>query len=106
MLPALLNLRGAGCRRVFLDGSFVTAKRNPRDYDVAWDPVGVDPSRLDPTFLVFTDERAAQKQKWGGEFFASTTRATVTGISYRDYFQNKHAPPEKGIIVLDLASIP
>lgn len=106
MLPALLALRSAGCNEVFLDGSFVTAKRNPGDYDAAWDPVGVDPSLLDPTFLDFAAGRRAQKEKWGGEFFPLTARATPDGITYREYFRNIHAPPEKGIVIIDLRSIP
>lgn len=31
LLRALQNLRDAGCRRVFLDGSFVTTKEAPAD---------------------------------------------------------------------------
>ena len=34
---ALRLLRGAGCVRVFVGGSFVTAKGESNDVDVAWD---------------------------------------------------------------------
>lgn len=30
---ALKTLRAAGCRRVYIDGSFVTAKSKPGDFD-------------------------------------------------------------------------
>jgi len=106
MLLAFLALRRAGCSRVYLDGSFVTAKRNPQDYDVAWDPVGVDPTTLDPSFLNFDDRRRLQKEKWGGEFFPSTWPAVPSGVSYREYFQGLYHPPIKGIVVLALGTIP
>ena len=34
---ALRALRRAWCRRVYIDGSFVTVKREPGDYDACWD---------------------------------------------------------------------
>ena len=65
---ALEPLREAGCRRVFVNGSFVTDKDKPGDIDVAWDPKGVDLDRLlelEPVFGDFADRRAAQKAKFG-----------------------------------------
>ena len=44
---ALDLLKRAGCRRVYLDGSFVTHKDSPNDVDVCWDVDGVDPLLLD-----------------------------------------------------------
>jgi len=35
-------LAAAGCRRLWLNGSFVTAKDEPADFDACWDPEGVD----------------------------------------------------------------
>ena len=61
---ALEPLREAGCRQVFVNGSFVTDKDEPGDIDVAWDPNGVDVDRLlelEPVFGDFDDRRAAQK---------------------------------------------
>ena len=49
------NLAAAGCRALLLDGSFVTAKPVPGDYDGAWETEGVDPGRLDPVLLDFRD---------------------------------------------------
>ena len=51
-LKAALNaLRAAGCRKVFIDGSFVTTKESPGDCDGCWDIEGVDPDALDPVLL-------------------------------------------------------
>lgn len=69
---ALDQFSAAGCVSFFLDGSFVTAKDHPGDYDACWDVVGVDPAMLDPVFYDFTDfkrAREAQKRKYFGEFF-------------------------------------
>ena len=48
---ALQALKAAGCVAVYVDGSFVTAKQVPNDYDACWDVSGVDGSQLDPVFL-------------------------------------------------------
>src|SRR5215210_5775645 len=60
---ALLSLRQAGCRRAYVDGSFVTAKPEPDDFDGCWEAAGVDPGQLDPVLLDFTNVRQAQKAK-------------------------------------------
>src|SRR5262245_17707809 len=57
-------LRSAGCMRMYLDGSFVTAKERPSDYDGCWEPANVNPTQLDPVLLDFSDGRAAQKLKY------------------------------------------
>ena len=66
---AIISLSKAGCKTVFLDGSFITAKPIPDDYDVCWDSRGVDPHKLNPVFLDFSDKRSAQKRLYYGEFF-------------------------------------
>src|SRR3546814_15429164 len=42
------TLRRAGCRVMFLDGSFVTDKELPEDFDGCWDAHGVNATALDP----------------------------------------------------------
>jgi hypothetical protein len=66
LLRALRSLRRAGCRLAYVNGSFVTAKQTPGDFDGCWDAQGVDPDALDPVLLDFTNRRAAQKAKFGG----------------------------------------
>lgn len=41
LLNAPTNLREAGCRFVYIDGSFATSKKYPADFDVCWDIEGV-----------------------------------------------------------------
>ena len=65
------SLRRAGCSAVYLDGSYVTDKPSPGDFDACWDPTGVDPTELDPVLLDFEAGRLQQKRKFGGELFPS-----------------------------------
>jgi len=103
---ALMNLREAGCRRVYIDGSFVTSKESPGDYDACWEATGVDPERLDSVLLTFADARAAQKARFGGEFFPAEAAADPHGTRFLDYFQqDKFTGEPKGIIVLDLETL-
>jgi len=103
---ALDALRAAGCERVFVDGSFVTAKEHPGDFDACWDARGVDPSSLDPVLLDFTQGRAGQKAKYGGELFIANTAATPAGTVFLDFFQiDKATGDSKGIIEIDLGGL-
>jgi hypothetical protein len=72
LLAALQSLASAGCRSVLIDGSFVSRIDLPGDYDGAWDARGVDPNRLDPVLLDFSNGRAAMKSKYLGELFPAT----------------------------------
>jgi hypothetical protein len=60
---ALANLKEAGCRRVWVNGSYVTSKAEPNDVDGRWDFAGVDPAKLDPVFLDRAPPRARMKAK-------------------------------------------
>jgi hypothetical protein len=83
---ALRLLRDAGCARVFVGGSFVTAKSEPNDVDVAWDVEGVDADAVDSIFFDFENERAAQKRRFGAEFFPAQLVEGFTGRSFVQFF--------------------
>jgi hypothetical protein len=105
LLAALQNLAGAGCRSVLLDGSFVSQKELPQDYDGAWDTVGVDPNLLDPVLLDFSNGRAAMKSKYLGELFPATAMA-APGVLYSDFFTKDRNGVPKGVVHIDLGSLP
>lgn len=91
-------LRKAGCVTVYLDGSYVTDKPFPGDYDACWDPTNVDSQKLDPVFLDFSKGRKNQKLKFGGEFFPSSARADRVH-TYIEYFRiDKETGLDKGIV--------
>ncbi len=100
---ALENLKEAGCRTVYINGSFVTSKDTPGDYDACWDEADVDPETLHPALLTFDPERATQKAKFLGELFPATSVADVEGLSFLEFFQtDKETGQPKGIIAIDL----
>ena len=100
---AIIALKAAGCARVYIDGSFVTEKRVPADYDACWDPEGVVVSKLDPVLQDFTNGRARQKAKYRGELFPSSAGESGSGSTFLDFFQvDKFTGNAKGVVSLDL----
>lgn len=98
----VMALRKAGCRKVFLNGSFVTGKANPGDFDVCWDSVGVETAKLNPVFLDFSEGRKKQKEIFQGEFFPDHLSADGTH-TFLDFFQiDKDTQDAKGIICIEL----
>lgn len=103
---ALVMLRYAGCQTVYVNGSFVTAKEVPEDFDVCWNAIGVDPERVDPVLLTFGKRRATQRAKYGGEFFPAHFRAT-SEATFLEFFQiDRRSGDPKGIVSITLASVP
>ena len=100
---ALASLKAAGCRRVYVDGSFVTAKLRPNDFDGCWDIEGVDAELVDPVLLTFDSGRAAQKAKFRGELFPGQMGEGATGLTFLEFFQiDKQTGAAKGIVIIDL----
>lgn len=101
LAEALELLALVGCQRIWLNGSFVTAKDEPGDFDACWDTKGVDLEEIDPVFLDLTAGRAAQKNRFGGEFFPNVVEAR-SGIVFAEFFQNERDGSRKGIVALKL----
>jgi hypothetical protein len=102
MLRALQALRAAGCQRAYINGSFVTAKAVPGDYDGCYDLAGVELSRLPAALQDFSNQRAAQKAAFGGELFPASWQADWQGRPYLEFFQQDRYGNPKGIIAIDL----
>jgi hypothetical protein len=100
-------LAAAGCRRIWLAGSFVTdiegrEARPPRDIDVGWEIADVDLAalaRLDPALDPLHPDYAAQRQRYGAEFFAI---AEPVSIGQLDFCQHDRGGRRKGIVVVEL----
>lgn len=107
---ALDALRTVGCRRVYIDGSFVGAKEAPGDFDGCWEATGVDIDQLDqlePALLTFERRRAVQKAKFGGELFPAEVSADPLGTRFLEFFQqDRHTGAPKGIVAIDLGALP
>jgi hypothetical protein len=103
---AMTLLKAAGCRTIYIDGSFVTSKQKPGDFDACWEDNGVDIKYLEsiaPTLFNFALRRAEQKIKYKGEIFPSNYPANDSGTAYIDFFQfDTRTNTRKGIIAIDL----
>lgn len=98
-------LRHANCARMYLDGSFVTEKAHPNDFDGCWDATNVNARLLDPVLLNFENGRAAQKKKYRGEMFIAESWNLSGAGTFLDFFQrDKHTGLPKGIIGVDLSN--
>jgi hypothetical protein len=97
---ALTLLAEAGCSKVWINGSFVTDKEEPGDFDVVWDPAGVDLDQIDGVLTDFSDSRRAQKQRFGGELLPNVVER-ASGLEFADFFQNERDSGRKGIVVID-----
>ena len=98
---ALAALGLAGCARLWLDGSFVTSKELPEDYDACWSHIGVNPALLDPVLADFSDAgRVARKSRYLGDLFlAGIERNSM--LAFVDFFQQTRDGQAKGIVLLN-----
>src|SRR5713101_8457068 len=101
LLRMLNKLKDAGCATAYLDGSFVTQKTIPSDFDGAWDTVGVDLQKLltdEPLLFDFSNRRAGQKLKYFGEMFPADLIESDTGKTFLEFFEtDKQTGTQKGI---------
>ena len=103
---ALENLKSSGCPMAYIDGSFVTDKERPKDFDACWEENGVNPLALDPVLLTFDPGRATQKRKYLGEMFPAGAIADGDGRTYLEFFQiDMDTNSPKGIIAIDLGKL-
>lgn len=99
LAEAIGLLAEAGCRQIWLNGSFVTAKDEPGDFDACWDTNGVDLDLLDPVLLDLSNARAAQKARFGGELFPNVVESG-SGLVFAEFFKVERDTSRKGIILI------
>ena len=109
MKRMFLSLRRYGCRRAYMDGSFVTAKEYPGDYDGCWSRVSVNLQELhkgDPVLLDFRNQRLAQKVKYSGEMFPAEMTEGLSGRVFVEFFERDQTTGNpKGIVEIDLGGL-
>jgi hypothetical protein len=101
MLLMAQNLRDAGVSFFLVDGSFVTAKQLPSDYDACCDFSGANIGIMDWDLT----DRDISKLKYGGEVFPDHYQADNLH-TYRDFFQRDRAGTPKGIVRLRMDTLP
>lgn len=97
-------LARAGCSTLWLDGSYITSKSEPQDYDATFDGDTVDWVALglaEPEILDFDAPRHTQKRAFGGELVPTLG----VGVDYVEFFQSNRDGGRKGIVRVDLAGL-
>jgi len=107
LAAALKALAASGCRRVYINGSFVTRKLEPNDYDLCWSIEGVAAERLDPVLLDFSPRgRRAMKAKYRGDLFPAEVPEGTSGKVFLEFFQtDKRTGESKGIVSIRLGGV-
>lgn len=110
-------LQEVGCKELYIDGSFVTKRNRPGDFDACWLREGVDLkllSRIAPILkrAPGTFKGVDCKQYYGGDVFPLSrlvpdpNNPKGRDITYLDFFQmDKQSEQRKGIILLKLNEI-
>lgn len=99
---ALDDLASAGCKEAWLDGSFVTEKEYPGDFDLVWSSDGVRLTDLDPVILDVHHPRSAQKSRYRGDILPNVTEA-ASGMPFLDFFQqDSETGRPRGIVAITL----
>jgi hypothetical protein len=98
---ALENLKVAGVKKVWVNGSFITNKEKPNDIDGCWEySQSMDVDKLDPVFLDMYPPREAMKKKYGVDFLISGAHLSDGGKTVEMFFQEDRDGNEKGILVV------
>lgn len=90
------DLGQARCQRVWLDGSFVTTKEFPADFDLCYDLATTEIDELPAVLL----DPASAKRVYGGDIFP-----THPALSFISFFQRDRDGHLKGIIQFDPRSV-
>jgi hypothetical protein len=103
---AMTQLKAAGCRTIYINGSFVTREPKPKDFDACYDneTVDIDYLRINAPRLLNHYDRAGQKAKYRGEIFPSQQAIGNYGINSFELFQRDRQQNVKGIIAIDLTT--
>ena len=97
---AINNLELSGVRTLWIDGSFITDKKEPDDIDGCWEYTpSVDLKKLDPVFL---KPREEMKKRYGLDFFISNVIEGGSGLPFSKFFQVNRDGDPKGILVIKL----
>ena len=99
------SLKQAGCKRIYIGGSFATSKNAPGDFDVCWDDKDVDfelLEQIDPVLLDIGNDCATQKAQYGGEMFPASTPTSIDGRTHLEFFQQDRNGNPKGIVEIYL----
>ncbi len=108
LLRALRLLQLAGCRTIYIGGSFASGKQKPRDIDVVWSGAETDWGylrRIAPVFFEMKPGSPGQKALFGGEFFPAEGIEMESGLTFLEFFQRDRRQRRRGLVQLDITDI-
>ena len=101
---AILSFQRAGVKRIWIDGSFISHKKEPQDIDGCWEyHKGVDLSKLDRCFI--HGDRNDMKFRYGLDFFPSNGIEFLSQKPFPYFFQFSRDGFQKGILVLNISEV-
>lgn len=106
VVVALHHLAAAGVTRVFVGGSFVTAKQSPKDMDVLIDTTDANAALVHPMSIDLHAGRIATLSLFGAEFFPMWLVEASTDEPFVDFFQHTRDGRLVGLIEIDLTTLP
>lgn len=106
-LTLINDLKGIGCKNVFIDGSFVTTKEHPKDIDVCWDDRGADYDLVEQLLPILWDlqfPRKSQQLRYCADVFPAFLEEGGSGKLFLDFFQQIKGEEnrQKGIIQITI----
>jgi len=97
LIILIKDLKKANCKIIFVNGSFVTNKDNPNDYDLCWDTNGIDYDKLSEELINYKKNREKMKEKYKGDIFPCDSK--IRNSTFFKFFQtNKFTGNKKGIV--------
>ncbi len=101
----ITTLRKANCSLIYVDGSFVTEKELPSDYDLCWSVNNVDFDELKELLDFSENGRKKMDMKYRGDIFPAEIPEGLSGKLFLNFFQeDKNTGAPKGIIAIELRS--
>ncbi len=108
LMRAIRLLQQAGCRTIYVGGSFITSKQKPGDIDVVWEGATTDwlyLKQIAPVFFEMTPGSPRQKRMFGGEFFPAEGIELESGLTFLEFFQRDRHHRRRGIVRLEISTI-
>ena len=93
-----LLLYEAKCQTIWIDGSFVTHEKWPKDFDLCYEASDVNLDLLHPLLRDLSSGRWQQKRDFGGEALPSHMTFRPNGKTVLEAFARDRKGDEKGLI--------
>lgn len=94
-------LKATGCSNVYIDGSFISSRLEPNDWDACFECAPTVIREVYKEFPLLDIKE--QKKTYGGELYPASTEADAYRTPYLEFFQQITGTPfKKGIIRIQL----